>query len=312
MAMATWTIDSSSSIDEYAVFITSEGQAAVYQGYDPTFAATWNLVGIFNMGRPIGRRCWVKIGSDVAVICADGLALLSKELTTDRSQSATLSYNIMNLISNDVQSYASNFGWECAYYPLGNKVILNVPQVENNTQYQYVMNTITGAWSTWGKESSALNAACWDVFRDNVYYGGNGVVVKADDPTTLTDNGASIRADVKPAFGYFGDLGQSKLFTMVRPIIISSDVIKPTFALCLDYNDAVPIAPPNSTGTGTPWDTSPWDTSSWGASGGQVNKNWLTVGGIGYSASLRMATLTNGLKASLQSIDYVYEAGGVL
>lgn len=312
MTMATWTIDSQNGVDEYAVFITSEGQAAIYQGYDPSFASTFNLVGVFNMGRPIGRRCWVKIGSDVAIINADGVALLSKELITDRSQAQTLSYNIVNLISNDVQSYANNFGWQPVYYPLGSKFIVNVPATENNTQYQYVMNTITGAWSSWGKENSPLNAACWDVFGDTLYYGGNGIVVQADLVNTLTDNGASIRADMKPAFSYFGDLGQSKLFTMVRPIFLSTDPVVPSYVMCLDYNDASPATPLNAAATGTPWDTSPWDTSAWGASGYQVSKNWLTVGGIGYAAALRMATLTGGVKVSLQSIDYVYEAGGIL
>lgn len=312
MSMMTWTIDSTNGIDDYAVFITTEGQCAVYQGYDPTFASTWNLVGVFNMGRPIGRRCFAKMGSDVVVLCADGVALLSKELTTDRSQSATVSYNILDMINNDVQAYSANFGWQPVYYPFGNKLIINVPVVENNTQYQYVMNTITGAWSTWGKENSALNAACWDTFQDALYYGGNGVVVKADLTGTLADNGASIISDMKPAFSYFGDLGQSKLFTMVRPIFLSTDPITPSYALCLDYADQVPSTPANAVGTGSPWDTSPWDITSWGASGFEVNKKWLTVGGIGYAASLRMATQVNGVKASLQSIDYVYEAGGVL
>lgn len=312
MAMMTWTVDSASNIDDYAVFITSEGQCAVYQGYDPTFAATWNLVGIFNMGRPIGRRCFAKMGSDLVVVCADGIALLSKELLTDRSQSATVSYNIVNMINSDVQSYNANFGWQPVYYPFGNKLIINVPVIENSSQYQYVMNTITGAWSTWGKENSPLNAACWDTFQDTLYFGGNGAVVQADLSATLTDDGASIRCDMKPAFSYFGDLGQSKLFTMVRPIFLATDPITPSYVLCLDYNDSSPSTPINATGSGTPWDTSPWDVSSWGASGLQVNKNWLTVGGIGYAAALRMAVLTGGIKASLQSIDYVYEVGGVL
>lgn len=312
MGMLTWTVDNTDGVQEFAVFVTSEGEVAVYQGYDPDFASTFTLVGKFLMGRPIGRRFYQKMGSDNMLVCADGIALLSKELTTDRNLSNTLSYNILNLINNDVQSYNANFGWQAIYYPIGNKVIVNVPVQENSMQYQYVMNTITGAWSSWGKLASPLNACCWDVFEDNIYYGGNTVIVQADMTTVQADNGIAILTDVKPAFSYFEDLGTEKEFKMARPIFLSTDPITPTYVLCLDYNDVTPSPPSAAVGVGTPWDTSPWDTSAWGSSGFQVNKNWLTVGGVGYAASFRMATLTNGVGVSLQSIDYVYEKGGVL
>lgn len=309
MGMVTWTIDNTSGVDDYAVFVSSEGEVAIYKGYDPAFASTFTLVGLFRMGRPIGRRFFVKMGSDNVIICADGIALLSKELTTDRNISSTLSFNIVNLIGLDVQSFAGNFGWQATYYPIGNKLIINVPSVENSVQYQYVMNTITGAWSTWNKQNTGFSAACWDVFQDNIFFGGNGIVYQGD--VSESDSGIAIQSNIKPAFSYFGQLGQSKLFTMVRPIIISDGNIMPSFALCLDFADTQPPTPQLSSGSGSPWDTSPWDTTSWGGSP-QVNKNWLTVGGIGYAASLRMGLITKNVSASLQSIDYVYEGGGVL
>ena len=310
MAMATWTIDNvSGGIQDYAVFITSEGEVAIYQGYDPSFAATFTLAGLFVAGRPVGRRCFVKMASDNALICSDGLVSFSKELTTDRNQSEALSYNIQQLINNDIGSYFNNFGWQPVYYPAGNKFIVNVPAAEDSTQYQYVMNTITGAWSTWNKENQGFNAACWDVFEDVLYFGGNGTVVVAD--TGMDDNGAGISWDIQPAYSYFGQLGQEKYFTLVRPIIVSSDQISLSYILCTDYNSIAPPSPPLSTGTGSPWDVSPWDISSWGGNP-TLNKNWLGMGGIGYAASLRIAGQTKGISASLQSIDYVYEGGGVL
>lgn len=309
MAMCTWTIDNTQGVQDYAVFITSEGEVAIYQGYDPTFAATWTLVGLFVMGRPVGRRCFVKMGSDNVVVCTDGAVTLSKELTTDRDLSSALSYNIQNDINSDVASYFGNFGWQPVYHPLGNKLIINVPENENNIQYQYVMNTITGAWSTWNKENSGFNAACWDVFEDVLYFGGNGVVVVAD--TMSDDNGSAIQWDIQPSYSYFENLGQEKYFTMVRPIILSSDKVQLSYVLCTDYNSGIPKTPPISTGTASPWDTSPWDVVSWGGSP-QINKNWLGMGAVGYAASLRIAGQTKGITASLQSIDYVYEAGGVL
>lgn len=309
MAMATWTIDNVNGIQDYAVFISSEGEVAIYQGYDPDFAATFSLVGLFVIGRPVGRRCFTKIASDNAIICSDGLVAFSKELTTDRDQSQAFTYNIQTLFNTDVSEFRSNFGWQVVYYPAGNKLMVNVPTDEDNTSYQYVMNTITGAWSTWNKENPGYNAVCWDVFEDVLYFGGNGAVVVAD--TGMDDNGSGIIWDIQPAYSYFGELGQEKYFTLVRPIILSSDKINLSYVLCTDYNSIVPPAPSLSTGTGSAWDTSPWDISPWGGNP-VLNRNWLGMGGIGYAASLRIKGQTIGISASIQSIDYVYEAGGVL
>ena len=56
MGMGTWSRDSGSGADDVAIFLTSEGEAIVYQGTDPSSAATWSLIGVFRIGKPIGRR----------------------------------------------------------------------------------------------------------------------------------------------------------------------------------------------------------------------------------------------------------------
>ena len=63
MAMGTWTRDAGDGQDDVAVFITSEGEAIVYEGTDPSAASTWSLIGVFRIGRPIGRRC-IRIDRD--------------------------------------------------------------------------------------------------------------------------------------------------------------------------------------------------------------------------------------------------------
>jgi hypothetical protein len=47
---------------DYLVLITSEGEVAIFNGYDPSNAATWALVGVFNMGKPMSKRCTSKNG----------------------------------------------------------------------------------------------------------------------------------------------------------------------------------------------------------------------------------------------------------
>jgi hypothetical protein len=145
--MATWTIDNVSGMDDYAAFITSEGEVAIYQGYDPAQISTWSLIGIFNIGRPIGTRCIARHESDVLCITADGITPLSKALLTDREQSsAQLSDKIQNEIGNDVASYSANYGWQIVSHPIGNKIIVNVPETANVTSHQWVFNPDAKSW----------------------------------------------------------------------------------------------------------------------------------------------------------------------
>lgn len=305
MAMASWVVDTVGNIVQFAAFITSEGEVAVYSGTDPSNAATWGLSGIFRVGRPVGRRCFLRIGEDVLVISVDGLFPLSKALMTDRSKrDEAVSDKIINLINQDVQNYGANFGWQIMLHPLGNKVILNVPQNENSVQYQWVMNTINNSWTKF----TGWNAACWEVQGDNLYYGGNGAIVKADIGTS--DNGAAINWDVLPAYNYFGLRGRQKRFTMARPVIQSNGNLNLLMDLNLDFEQRTPSSAPGlSTSAGTPWG-SPWGSPWSGVT--KVLRNWQSVGGIGFAAALRMKGSTIGVQATWNATDYLYEPGGVL
>jgi len=311
MQMATWTIDNVSGINDYAAFITSEGEVAVYQGYDPSSVATWSLVGVFRIGRPIGRRCIMKFGSDVLVICTDGLAPLSKELLTDRTQpDALLTNKIINAINSDAATYGGNFGWQCIEHPLGNKLILNVPEGVNTTAHQWVMNTVStsNAWCRFRN----WNANCWEVQQDNLYYGGQGGVLYLADVGT-TDNGAAILCDGKPAFSYFGSEDQ-KRFLMARPIFRSSANLNVVpIILNLDFGDVMSPGPPSNVGAVSPWNTSPWNTTPWSSQVPTYQiKNWLGVSGIGAAASGRFSFLASNIALQWQSVDYLFEPGGPL
>lgn len=308
VCMANWTIDNVSGIDDYAVFITSEGEFAVFKGTDPSSTTTWALVGVFRIGRPIGNRPYIKVGSDVLLVCADGLFPLSKALLTDRSSiNLAVTNKITNLVTNDVAAYKANFGWQAILYPIGNKLIINVPQTENSSQYQYVMNTINGSWCRF----TGWNAACFEFYNDGLYYGGNGVVVQCD--TGTDDLGAAIAtADAQQAFSYFGQKGKIKRWTMARPIITSPGKITAAITMNTDFNNNLPTSTPAFSGSsGSPWNTSPWNTSPWGNSS-QIVKSWQTVSGVGFAGGLRMQVSAMNLVVQWQSTDFVFETGAVL
>ena len=301
VTMATWTIETTSGMTELACFVTSEGEVLVYQGNDPTYASSWFKLGTFRVGRPIGFRSTVRVGSDVALITADGLIPLSKALVSDRSENAiAISDKIQNLINNDVQTYASGQYWQAILHPIGNKLILNVPA--GTGAYQYVQNTVNNSWCRF----TGWNAQCFELMGDTLYYGSSSGVFSCD--TGSTDAGGNINAVCIQAPNYFGSHA-NKQFTMARPVMTANGQVSPSFQINTDFSVTVPANQNTfSAGAYTYWN-SPWN-SPWSPIS-QVYKNWQTVNGIGYSGSPALAIVVNNASVNWQSTDIAFIPGGV-
>lgn len=285
MAMGTWSVDAGDGPDDYAVFVSSRGQVAIYRGTNPASADTWTLVGVFNMGAPIGRRCLTRVGADIAIISVDGVVPLSRAMIFERAAvvKVALTERIQRVMNSSARNYGDNFGWQLISYPRGTRAILNVPIVENDTQYQYVMNTLSGAWCRF----LGMNANCWALLGDDLFFGGNdGVVYEAD--VGGTDYGRTLRADMMTAFNYYNDRGHQKRWTMCRPQITTDGQINPGLAFNVDFKEDAPLAVPSTeANTGNLWDEATWDESLWGGAV-TTQANWTSVTGLGYCASIRL------------------------
>lgn len=306
MAMATWTVDGGVGMDDLAVFITNRGDVIVYRGTDPSSASTWALVGVYQIGAPIGRRCFMKWKGDLLVITTDGLVPLSQALLYGRINSKfALTDKILSKMTAAVQSYQGNFGWQIMSYPKQQMLILNIPVTTGNGQQQYVMNTISGAWCSF----QGWNANCWELYVDDIYFGGNTYIAKAWN--TSSDNGSAIFVDALQAFSYFGNEGQVKRFTMMRPTfyINSSQTINANINIDFDQS-----APSSSVGTttfsGSTWDSGVWDTALW-TDTLSLSNQWQGTTGVGWWGAPH---IQSNLTATLQwlATDVVLEPGGIL
>lgn len=306
MALATWSIDAGYGLDDTLVFISSKGEVAVYQGTDPISATTFSLTGVFTMGSPIGRRCFMKFGGDLLIITQDGLMPLSKALLSARiSKQSAITFKIQYAVSTAVTTYGANFGWQIIQYPSGNMILLNVPI--STTQFeQYVMNTLTGAWCRF----TGWNASCWELFNDQIYFGTNGQVSRAWDG--YSDAGNNITGDVIPGFSYFGVRARLKRWTMARPIISATGIPGVLMSMNVDFDTSAPTGVPTlAKPGGAVWDTDLWDVGVWG---GQVTiqKTWQTIFGLGFAGSLHLLLTSNASEVRWQATDFVYEQGSVI
>ena len=296
-SMGTWSIDAGDGPDDYAVFLSSRGQVAIYRGVDP--AVDFVQVGVFDMGAPIGQRCLTRVGADIAIISIDGVVPLSRAMIFERAavQKVALTERIQRVMNQSARDWGNNFGWQLISYPKGTRAILNVPVVENETQYQYVMNTLSGAWCRF----LGMNGSCWELLNDTLYFGGNdGVVYEAD--TSGTDHGAVLHGDLRTAFNYFGQRGRQKRWTMCRPQLTTDGQVNPGLALNVDFRTDAPISIPTTIASvAALWDEALWDVDVWPTET-SVQANWTTVAGLGYCASIRMAVDVSGPGTGLAGI----------
>lgn len=306
MAMGSWTFDGGAGVDDYAVFITSKGEAIVYQGTDPSSASTWALVGVYEIGAPIGRRCIFKVAGELVIITQDGFQLLSAALSNSRAQTnRSYSDRIRKKVRESSRMYGGNFGWQAILYPRGGMGIFNIPTSENSKAEQYVVNTNTKAWCKF----TGMNANCWEVFNDELYFGGSATVYKAD--TGKADNGADIVGTLETAFSYLGSKRYNKRVSMIRPIITTNGSSPGvSVAINADYERNQPVTTPSFSGTGgTPWG-SPWG-SPWSQSDVVID-DWLGVGAYGRAFSAKFKLSSSAVNVSLNSIDWLFDVGGVI
>jgi len=271
LAMASWTRDAGDGSDDVAVFLTSEGEAIVYQGTNPAVAANWAKVGAYSIGRPIGYRCTTQYAGELVLITENGVFQMSSLLQAgdaERNKFA-LSYKIQTAITNAARSYNAIFGWKVTLFPSYDAMIVNIPFVEDGEHEQYVMNTITKAWcrfTEWDAEDFA-------VFNGFLWFTKGTVVYKAW--TGTSDLGANIDFYAKQAFQDFG-IQTPKQCKMFMPILSTTGIVAYGVDVDVDFADDEIVGTASfSTTTVATWGTSLWGVASW-SSGTSIIKQWTS------------------------------------
>lgn len=307
MATGTWTIDAGAGVDDFAVFVTSEGEVAVYQGTDPGDATAWSLVGVYQIGRPIGRKCLHKLGGDLLIICDDGVYPISKALqSAELRRESAITRKIENAFREAATLYGTLTGWHMEFYSAQSALIVNIPTSET-TSKQYVMNTITKAWC----EFDSWNATEFSVLNGELYFGTSTKTAKAW--TGRDDFGSDVLADAKTAFQYFGDTARLKKAQLFRPILAVDGPLSFLLDINVDFEDHPPtgVATYDTFQAGV-WDSGLWDTALWGGSL-EIIKDWKGAAveeGKCLAALLRISNST--LEVQWMATEFQYTTGGVM
>ncbi len=304
IAITDWTIDVGNVPQDYMVFISSRGQFSIFSGVDPTDASSWTLAGTFDSSPPLSLRCCYKIGSDVAVITQQGVIPISQSLPFEPAaeRSVAITARIQNAMAVAAFNGMDLFGWNLISFAPQTLVILNVPQVENSAQVQFVMNALTGAWC----QFTGWNANNFEIFNNELYFAGNNGDVNRCFVGS-SDFNSPILADMQCAYNYFENPGRVKRMTMVQPFITAGESITPLISVDADFEIQTITAPLTILNGGALWDQAVWDESVWFGSLVQTSTH-LSTQALGHALAVHLTLniATQGVGSSVSLFDFSF------
>ena len=304
IAGETWSRDGGAGMDDVAVWITSEGEVAIFQGNNPASAATWALVGVFQIDRPIGRRCLVNVGADLVVLTESGIYPMSQVLIAGSPQQV-IPDEIRDAFQSASADSKSTFGWQLVNYRSKGWVLVNIPFSSGSRQY--VLNLVTSRWF----EITGWDAQCFGSLSGALYFAeSGGGVIKAD--TGLNDQNTAIVARFITGWDDFGNDNQ-KQFKMVRPLQSANNDFTPLVEMLVDYDrDGSANTAPAFTGEeGAVWDEELWDVAEW-ISVNETRNRWRGVTGVGTVGAILYEARVQNVTLSISGFDVVWERGGIL
>jgi hypothetical protein len=314
IAVTTYSHDGGNGVLDFIVFILSSGWALIFYGNDPSIFQNWQEVGRYRIASPVNIRSVVNYGGEAFVTTFDDHIPLSAELEALKEGRLAPRSKVSTAVQSAVAANGSGFGWQALYYTKGRRLIFNIPNA-NGTFSQHVQNTaisypdpiaerVTSPWCRF----TNMNANCWGLFKDNLFFGGvNGNVFQAD--TGNLDLSGQITGVAQQAWNDF-EQPYRKRITDVRPIIQSFGNLSYSFSIGFDYASLNIPDHISTSSVGSPWDTSPWDTSSWSAEF-STSTLWRGGGGDGVAAGWGISLSSNNAVTWLRT-DFRGEIGNAL
>ena len=300
MIGSSWSLGfgASGGLSDQCVFITDEGEVAVYQGSDPSSATDWARVGIYRIGKPLGPLAHIRAGGDLVVATDIGFVPLSQALQRDyvALSPSAVSYPIETAWNYAVAMRRTE-PWSCIMWPERQMLLVALPDVNDQPRGMYVANARTGAWANF----TNWNGYCMAVFHGRLFYGcSNGRVVEAY--VTGHDEGKAYTATYAPLFVDLGNSGALKVVKNARATLRGPNLVEPQISCSFDYMMEPPPPPPASATYGdNKWGLGVWGTSTWGNENvKKTYQRWESVGGTGYAVSPVMQ-ITSGSTVPLDA-----------
>lgn len=313
---ATWSLDAGDGLDDKCVIVSSEGEVAVFEGSNPAGTQTtdWNLIGVYDSARPLGKNGWMRVGGDLLILTEEGIIPLTAIIQKDPAALALSA--VSRPIEPDWRREAvarRSLPWEMVKWTEKNMGIVNVPASSAiHDHHCYVVNLESGAWARrTGWDTRSLH-----IFNESAFFGtSDGRVMRME--AGGVDDGDVYEATIINHFDHLDSPGTYKSVKQARANFIADRDFNPLMSASVNYTEQIP-SPPSSINqfTADLWDVALWDEGLWDAQGSQLPiQRWNSVGRSGFSVAWQIQ-VTSGtdlqLNVDLLSVDLTFETGDLV
>jgi hypothetical protein len=275
-SLHNYTLDAGVGPDDLLVALSSSGDLVAYSGTDPANIATFNIVGVWNIGPlPLGRCNTTEVGGDLYVLSALGIVSLTQTLkgTEPGAIPTYITGKITPVIRAAITNTIGTRGWGLLSVTSEGVLIVTSPAVglSPDSVVQYVMNLTTRAWGPWSG-LPMVSAASW---KGRLYFGDDTPLVYAyaggRDEGSLTDSSIGNPIPWFLLTSYVGQ-GMNIRVQFIRPQFLAA--ANPLYEVEARYdfniNDTVAdvlgtLAPSGSAGWEAAWSAALWSSGVLGA-----------------------------------------------
>lgn len=212
--LTTFTRDGGEGADDLFVICMDTGEVLIYQGDDPSSAVAWELVGKFQMPRPIGPRSALRVGAQTLILTEAGIVDIQR----------VLAGNPYPLVSAKIESWLSFKLLDLTQAERDQITMIDVPETRQIAVLHLdlcdgaargwvsaplCMTKDSGAWSivpfflALSAQGSVINcAATW---QGRTYFGrdtSGAVYVIAPEEVSLLSGDENIVEEWTPESGY--------------------------------------------------------------------------------------------------------------
>ena len=306
---SAWSLETGAGgLSEQCIFVTTEGEVAVYQGSDPSDATKWSKVGIYRIGKPLGQNAHFRAGGDIVIATDIGLIPLSQALQKDFAvlSPSAISAQIETIWNEEVKQRSAG-NWNCLVWSESQMAIVVPPQTENLPAVMYIANSRTGGWSKF----TGWQANCLVVFQGRLFFGSNGGAV-IEGNVTGTDLGVPFTGVYVPMFNDLGAPGR-KIAGMSRAIVRSFSNPNEKLSMQAEYQVSLPAPPDSGQSSSTNvWGAGVWGQSQWGGAAvkgtyGQWHSTPLNGDVLAPALQITSGSITP-LDAEIVRLDMTYQS----
>lgn len=307
---ASWSLSDGGGLSDNCVFITTEGEVAVYAGDNP---ASWTLVGKYQVGRPLGKHAFVRSGGDLLIATEIGVIPLSQatDKTIENLAPAAMTYPIEEEWNKAVRRRGSA-NWFIEIYPARQMLVVGISPLSGVRETMFVANVRTKAWCVYPD----ISAYCLLSFEGGLYLGTTLGRVRRME-TTGSDDGEPYTAAMAPLFDDMGAPESAKSGNYIRASFRGDSDPKPRLSMLYDFDVTLPPAPDAYAETPAPvWGVGKWGSAKWGASRAlSIYEAERSTRGLGYVLAPCIQVTSAGESApqiEVSRLEIGYDLSGAL